>query len=105
MNQTKIIEIDIADTISSNLFVRASAVDLFEKIEKMPESDIVIDFENVTFLNRSFAHEYLTQKSKSSKNIYEKHLAKDVKYMIDVVFKVHRNEFSKLNRQNSEAVL
>lgn len=93
MSQIKSIEIDIADAISSNLFVRATAIDLFEKIERYNEKDIVIDFKKVTFLNRSFAHEYFTQKSKSTKTVSEVHLAEDVKKMMDIVLKVHGAEF------------
>jgi len=89
------VEINIADAVSSssNLFLRSSAVDLFEMIENMPEREIIIDFKNIDFANRAFAHEYLTQKSKSSKMISEVHLSEDVKIMLDIVFKVHHREF------------
>jgi len=95
MIQTKAVEIDIADAVSSSsiLFLRSSAVDLFEMIENLPEREIIIDFKNIDFANRSFAHEYLTQKSKSSKTVSEVHLSEDVKMMLDIVFKVHHREF------------
>lgn len=103
MNQTRIAEIDIADEIASNLIVRAAAVDLFEQIEKISETEVILDFKSVTFLNRSFAHEYLTQKNKSIKTISEIHLSEDAKRMMDVVFKVHSDEFSKISFGSSNA--
>jgi len=93
MIQTEAVEIIIADEISSTLFLRSSAVDLFEMIEKLPEREIIIDFKNINFANRAFAHEYLTQKSKSSKMISEIRLSDDVKMMMDIVFKAHHREF------------
>ncbi|MCL2142376.1 MAG: STAS-like domain-containing protein [Methanimicrococcus sp.] len=93
MIQTKDAEIDIADAISSNLYLRASAIDFFEKIENAPAQKIVVDFRSVEFINRSFAHEYLTQKNKSTKTISEIHLSEDAQKMLEIVFNVHKNEF------------
>ncbi|MCL2862619.1 MAG: DUF4325 domain-containing protein [Methanimicrococcus sp.] len=95
MAQTVNVEIDIADAISSNLFLRESAIDFFKDIENRTEAEVIIDFASVDFMNRSFAHEYLTQKSKSAKMISETHVSEDVQNMLDIVLKVHQNEFKK----------
>lgn len=92
MTQTETLEIDIANEISPTLFIRKTAVDLFEKIEHAPESVIVVDFKNVDFLNRSFAHEYLKLKYSSEKKISEIHLSNDVELMISIVKNAHFKE-------------
>jgi len=78
-------EINISSEISNVLFIRQTAVELFEKIETMPEKEIIVNFEHVDFSNRSFAHEYLTQKKKCSKTVSEIRLSYDVKEMFDLV--------------------
>ena len=93
MIQTKAAEIEIANLLSSKLILRSSVIDLFEKIEKTPEPEVVIDFESVSFMNHSFAHEYLFQKNKSQKMISEIHLSDDVQKMLEITSRMHESDF------------
>jgi hypothetical protein len=87
MIQSEILEINIGNEISNILFIRQTAIDLFEKIKTLPEQEIIINFQNVNFSNRSFAHEYFTQKRKCSKTVSEICLSDDVEKMFDFVKK------------------
>jgi hypothetical protein len=93
MIQMQTVEIKIVNLLSSKVILRSSVIDLFEKIEKTPESEIVVDFESVYFMNHSFAHEYLVQKNKSQKTISEIHLSDDVQKMLEIVSRMHENDF------------
>ncbi|KZX17292.1 hypothetical protein [Methanobrevibacter filiformis] len=78
-------EIKLADTINSNLGMRFAAEDLFNNlINDAPE--IVMNFENVNFMSRSFAQEYVYQKEKNNSiTIIEKNMPQNVKEMINIV--------------------
>ena len=79
--------IKIVRFISSNLGMNISAKELFEEINNSPNTNIIIDFTDVFFMGRSFAQEYIYQKMKSDKNIYEENLPEDVEKMFEVVKK------------------
>jgi CRISPR/Cas system CSM-associated protein Csm4 (group 5 of RAMP superfamily) len=71
--------------ISSHLFLRQTAVNFFKKINKLKDSEIIIDFKGIQFMSRSFAHEYLQQTAKSKKNIKELNVPTDIKKMLNYV--------------------
>ena len=79
--------IKIERFISSNLGMNISAKELFEEINNSPNPNIIIDFTDVFFMGRSFAQEYIYQKMRSDKNIYEENLGEDVLKMLEVVKK------------------
>lgn len=79
--------IKIERFISSNLGMNISAKELFEEINNSPNTNIIIDFTDVFFMGRSFAQEYIYQKMKSDKNIFEENLPEDVEKMFEVVKK------------------
>ena len=78
-------EIMIGQKIDSNLGQRLSAKDFFKELNNTSENDIIINFENVEFISRSFAHEYIHQKDKTSKNIIEKNIPIELNGMFEVV--------------------
>ncbi|WNY27803.1 STAS-like domain-containing protein [Methanolapillus ohkumae] len=80
-------KINLANEISPVLFIRESAMELFEKIELNSAKEIVVDFQEINFMSRAFAHEYVVQRRKCSKKISEIHLSKDMEKMIEIVSK------------------
>lgn len=79
------IHINIAKAVSPMLGIRLSATDFFKKLESKNDSEVEIDFKDVEFISRSFAHEYLKQKQRISKKVYEVNLPRNVKKMLDIV--------------------
>ncbi|MDV0446457.1 hypothetical protein MsAg5_02960 [Methanosarcinaceae archaeon Ag5] len=77
--------INIGSEIAPVLSIRKSAADLFDEFESFPADEILVDFKDVNFMSRAFAHEYVVQKRKSSKNISEIHLSEDAQKMIEIV--------------------
>jgi len=70
---------------SSNLGMRSSAKQFFNELNNIFDKEVVINFENVDFMSRSFAQEYIQQKKRTSKVIKEINIPKDVGRMLDVV--------------------
>ena len=56
-------EIIIHKSINPNLDMRSSAKEFFEELNNTPKTRIVINFDNVKFMSRSFAQEYVQQKN------------------------------------------
>lgn len=79
--------IKIERLISSSLGMNLSAKELFEEINNSPNPNIIIDFTDVFIMGRSFTQEYIYQKMKSEKNVYEENLPEDVRKMFEVVKK------------------
>lgn len=75
----------LASLIFEDLTLRDSAVRLFEAIERSPEDCIVIDFEDVRSMSRSFADEYFVRRSSSTKAITEVNVPENVRRMIETV--------------------
>ncbi len=78
-------KIFLKKAISSHLFLRQTAVNFFKEINKRKDHEITIDFKNIEFMSRSFAHEYLQQKTKSKKEIKEMNISTDIKKMLNYV--------------------
>jgi hypothetical protein len=79
------INIIIKDLISKDLVLRDTAQSFFKKLEMENEKDITIDFTDIRSISRSFSHEYLLQKDKSSKHISEKNIPENIEKMFNVV--------------------
>ena len=79
--------IKIEKHIHKTLGMNISAKELFEEINNSPNPNIVIDFTGIIAMGRSFAQEYIYQKMKSDKNIFEENLPEDVEKMFEVVKK------------------
>jgi hypothetical protein len=91
--------VDITNIISDYLGLRYSAKQLFDYLKPLPESELTIDFTDVVFISRSFAHEYLTQKEKSKKHINEINVPKEINKMFQVV-----ERFSQKRRLNTDII-
>ncbi|HUY01277.1 MAG TPA: DUF4325 domain-containing protein [Candidatus Deferrimicrobium sp.] len=80
-------KIKLAKVISKNLIFRNSANELFDNINKSDVSEIIIDFNKIQSITRSFAHQYLINKQRSKKNIIDVNISPHVKNMFDLIEK------------------
>lgn len=88
----------LAEHISENLAFRHSADDLFNYINNLEESNLIIDFSEVKFVSSSFAHQYLINKKATQKDVTEINKTFNIIQMFEVVER--RN--SKLRETNNE---
>lgn len=93
---TNEITLQMINQISSNLAFRHSADYLFDYINSLNESRIVVDFSGVESISRSFAHQYITNKTKSNKCIIERDIPPDIKPMFELVER-QRQDFAAAN--------
>ena len=77
--------VKIKDEISSDLALRQNASSFFTKLEALYENEIYVDFDCILSISRSFAHEYITRKLKSSKKIIEINVPDNVHKMFKVI--------------------
>ena len=77
--------ISIKEEVASDLALRNTAQSLFDKVSKIEETNIEIDFSNINSISRSFAHEYIIQRQKSSKQVSESNVPENVEKMFQIV--------------------
>ena len=77
--------IRISEKVSKDLALRDIADALFDDIESLTESAVVIDFSEVTSIARSFAHQYSLRKKSSKKDISEINMPINIRKMFDIV--------------------
>ena len=75
----------ISERVSKDLALRGIVDVLFDYIESLKESEVVIDFSEVTSITRSFAHQYSLRKKSSKKNISEANMPVNIRKMFDIV--------------------
>ena len=73
----------VSDMLSRNLALRDSASYLFDEIEDINNRHVTVDFKGVETITRSFAHEYITRKSNTSKDVTEINVPIDVEKMFE----------------------
>ncbi len=76
-------EVNLRDTFAKKLGMRTTAKKLFDDIQS--EKKVVLNFQDVEFMSRSFAQEYIFQKYNSDIEIIEKNMNDSVKGLLDVV--------------------
>jgi hypothetical protein len=79
------VTLPLREQISSNLAFRHSVDDLFDYINSLSETRIVVDFSGIESISRSFAHQYIINKEKSDKIIVECNTPLNIKPMFDLV--------------------
>lgn len=84
----KEIEIFLKDEIGQDLGSRSKIEYLFNNIDK-DSSKVIMNFEGVTFMGRSFAQEYLNQKHIASFEIIEKNMSEDIEKMFEAILKLN----------------
>ena len=75
----------LKDIISEDLSLRNMASSIFNKKEFQTEEEILIDFTGIKSMSRSFAHEYLENKTRQQADIMEINVASDIKKMFEIV--------------------
>ncbi len=74
-----------------NIVSRNAVVQVFDKIDKLANEDIIINFNKVSFISRSSAAEYIKRREQSNKNIIEKNMSAEVKSMFELVINQLKN--------------
>ena len=77
--------ISIKEKINSSLELNSAATEFLEEVDKINDNNIIIDFEGVNFVSRSFAQSYFSKKNSMSKHIDEININGEVKMLMDVV--------------------
>ena len=79
-------KIVVKNAIAKNLVTRNAAKELFMSLKKLNKDKIILDFEGVVFMSRSFADEYLTQRNKfKAAELEEINMSEAIEKMLDVV--------------------
>ncbi|MFH1585144.1 MAG: hypothetical protein ABIB79_00060 [archaeon] len=81
----------LSQEFGNNIFTRNTISAFFEKINKMKEAEIELDFSGIEFISRSCADEYLKRKQISKKKIVEANMPEEVCSMFNVV----QNQYKK----------
>jgi len=74
-----------AEVVSRDLALREEARRFFELVDSRPEDKVVVDFEGVRSISRSFAHKCTVRKTFSNKNIREINLPLNISKMQEIV--------------------
>lgn len=85
--------IKLYDEFSDNIFTRKTVSSFFDRINKLKEKEIVIDFKDIDFISRSCADEYLKFKKRTKKSIVEINMSNEIRSM----FKVVENQLREVN--------
>ncbi len=95
-------KVDLAAAFSDNLALRQNADKLFDEMICSSKSEkVVLDFNRVETMSRSFAHQYLQRKNKCPKEIVEQGLSTDITKMLEIAkspkIRQHPIDFSRMN--------
>lgn len=88
---TSPIIVSVVEKISADLALRTVADDLVDWLESLPTDRITLDFTGVHSISRSFAHQYVSRKKTSTKQINEINLPDNIAKMFWVVENPARN--------------
>ena len=76
-------EVNLENTFAKKLGMRTTAKRLFDEIRG--EKKVILNFQDVEFMSRSFAQEYVFQKHNSNIEIKEENMNDFVKELLEVV--------------------
>jgi hypothetical protein len=82
------IEIILKKEIGSDLGSRQKIEKLFKNINENV-SKVIMNFEGVEFMGRSFAQEYLNRKHFASFEVVEKNMSEDIKKMFEIILELN----------------
>jgi|APSaa5957512622_1039677.scaffolds.fasta_scaffold02970_3 hypothetical protein len=88
--------ISLFEIFGNNIITRNSIASFFEEINFLEKDKIVLDFNNVAFISRSCADEYLKQRKKSKKKVVEANMSKNVCDMFSLVNRQYEKEGSSI---------
>ena len=79
--------ISIKKEINSSLELNSVASDFLDKINKLSDDYVEVDFEGIIFVSRSFAQIYYSKKTKMDKNIVEINVPEEIKPLLKIIEK------------------
>ena len=82
------IEVFLKKEIGPDLGSRQKIEKLFENIDA-DVTKVIMNFEDVEFMGRSFAQEYLNRKHIASFEVVEKNMPEDVEKMFEIILKLN----------------
>lgn len=82
------IEIILKDEIGCDLGPRSKIEELFNNIDENA-TKVIMNFEGIEFMGRSFAQEYLNQKHYASFEVVEKNVPEDIEKMFTIILKLN----------------
>lgn len=82
------IEVFLKKEIGADLGSRQKIEKLFKNIEPHI-SMVIMNFEGVEFIGRSFAQEYLNRKHLASFEVVEKNMPEDIQKMFEIILKIN----------------
>ena len=85
------IEVFLKNEIGSDLGSRQKIEELFNNIDETA-TKVIMNFEGIEFMGRSFAQEYLNQKHVASFEIIEKNVPKDIEKMFEMILKLNNKK-------------
>ena len=77
------LEIHLEKEYNKKLGMGPTAKKIFQRINE--ESEVILNFENIEFMSRSFAQEYISQKHHSDCNITEINMPDSIENLLKVV--------------------
>lgn len=77
------LEIILEERYSKKLGVGPTAKKLFQEINN--ETSVILNFENIEFMSRSFAQEYVFQKHNTNTHIEEINMDNSIQKLLEVV--------------------
>ena len=86
-------KIQLAKFISKNLLLRKSADELFNYINDDELNKIIIDFDKIQTITRSFTHQYLLNKKMSNKKIIDVNISPQIKNMFELIEKTNNKSY------------
>lgn len=75
--------INLEEAFAKKLGMRTTAIKLFQDLEN--ETEVILDFKDITFMSRSFAQEYVHQKHISKVYVKECNMSDFIKGLLEVV--------------------
>jgi len=84
--------ISLFEVFNNNIVTRNSMSSFFEDLNSLENTKIVLDFENISFISRSCADEYLKQRRASKKKIVEVNMSENVCEMFKLVNRQYQKE-------------
>ena len=88
----KKIKLLVSDNFGNKIFTRNTISLFFEKLRKIKQEKIVLDFKGIDFISRSCADEYLKLKEKlKTKTLIEKNMSNEICSMFEVVENQYKN--------------
>lgn len=82
------VEINLEKVFAKKLGMRTTAIKLFQDLED--KTDAILNFEDIEFMSRSFAQEYVYQKHNSNVHIIEANMSSFIKGLLEVVEEDYR---------------